>query len=72
MPDDVNDDTTSGEPSDEDDGRDELSADDDWHVPIVVGLYEVALDLIAPESGPSTPYIAALTPGFVTSKRLRC
>jgi hypothetical protein len=71
-PEDVNDDTTSGEPSDDDDGWDDLSADDDWYAPIIVCLHDGAHNLIAPEPVPLSPSIVPPSSALLISQRLRC
>jgi hypothetical protein len=71
-PDDVNDDTTSGEPYDDDDSRDNLSAHDDSHAPIIVYLRDVAHELIAPGSASVSSWIVPPSPTFLTSQRRRC
>jgi hypothetical protein len=72
VPEEVNDDTTSGEPTDDDDGWDDLSADDDWHAPIIVCFREAAHYLSARESAAPVSWIVHTSSPFLASQRLRC
>jgi hypothetical protein len=73
LPEDVNDDTTSGDPiDDDDDGRDDLNADDDSHGPMVSCVRDVARERVGPESAIVAPWIGPITSPLLTSQRLRC